>query len=113
MVGVQGCAVRYCEGGKGGGMAAPRKESLRPLAADEAAALDRLTRASSERLDRGRRATALRAVAAGLSFAQAARCAGFRSGSAVAALVGRFNRQGLAALAIAPGRGRQPTDDRA
>jgi transposase len=50
-------------------------------------------------------------VAAGGSFADAARVAGLRSGTTVAKLVTRFNRQGLAALAIAAGRGRKPTYD--
>jgi transposase len=58
-----------------------------------------------------RRATALLGVAQGASFAQAARQAGLRSGSTVAALVARFNRCGLRALSIAAGRGRQPTYD--
>ncbi len=82
---------------------------LRPLTADEHTVLTRIAHASSERLDRVRRARALLAVASGISFAQAAREAGFRSGSAVTALVGRFNTQGLAALTIAAGRGRKPT----
>jgi len=67
--------------------------------------------ASSERVDRVRRARALLTVAAGASFAAAARDAGLRSGTTVANLVARFNRQGLAALSIASGRGRTPTYD--
>jgi transposase len=90
-------------------MVSPPKEPLRPLSAEEQVALDRLTHASSARVDRVRRARALLAVAAGQSFAQAARAAGFRSGTTVANLAARFNRQGLSALAIAPGRGRRPT----
>ena len=92
-------------------MATPQKEPLRAISAAERAALERLVQASSERVDRVRRATALLAVAAGRPYAQAARQAGFRSGTAVAELVARFNRRGLAALAIAPGRGRKPTYD--
>ena len=92
-------------------MASPQKESLRPMTEEERAALEHAVRASSERVDRVRRAQALLAVEQGLPFAQAARQAGFRSGTAVAKLVGRFNRQGLAALAIAAGRGRRPTYD--
>ena len=79
-------------------MAKPQKEALRPLTPAERAALERV-----------RRATALLALAEGASFAAAARPAGYRSGSAVTALVRRFNRRGLAALAIAAGRGRKPT----
>jgi transposase len=94
-------------------MATPQKEPLRALTASERAALGQTAKASSERLDRVRRATALLAVAEGASFAQAARQAGFRSASAVAGLAGRFNRHGLGALAIAAGRGRKPTYDAA
>lgn len=90
-------------------MGKPRKEQLRELAETERAALQRIVRASSERVDRVRRARALLTVAAGASFAAAAREAGLHSGTAVANLVARFNRQGLAALSIASGRGRKPT----
>jgi transposase len=94
-------------------MAAPQREPLRALTVEEEAALERIGAASSERVDRARRATALRAVARGASFAAAARRAGFRSPSAVAGLVRRFNRAGVAALTIAAGRGRKPTYDQA
>jgi transposase len=94
-------------------MAAPQQEPLRALTGEEEGALARIGAASSERVDRARRATALLAVARGLSFAAAARRAGFRSPSAVAGLVRRFNRGGMAALTIAAGRGRNPTYDRA
>ena len=92
-------------------MARAQKEPLRAVSAEEQAALDRIAQASSERVDRVRRATALLAVAAGQPFARAAHRAGFRSGTAVAELVARFNRRGLAALTIAKGRGRKPTYD--
>ena len=92
-------------------MARPQKEPLRPLTAEEESALQRLIRASSERVDRVRRARALLAVARGQPFAQAAEQAGLQSGTAVAGLVQRFNERGLAALSIAGGRGRQPTYD--
>jgi len=94
-------------------MASPPKERLRSLSAAEQGALDRLTRAGSARVDRVRRARALMAVVAGQSLAAAARTAGFRSGTTVANLVARFNRQGLPALDIAPGRGRRLTYERA
>ena len=94
-------------------MARAQKEPLRAVTAEEQAALARIAEASSERVDRVRRATALLAVAAGQPFARAAGLAGFRSGTAVADLVARFNRRGLAALVIAAGRGRQPTYDAA
>ncbi len=91
-------------------MVAPQqKVSLRPLGVDEQTELERLGKAQNERVDRVQRAGALLAVAHGQSFAAAARQAGFRSGSTVADLVGRFNARGLAALRIAAGRGRTPT----
>ncbi len=92
-------------------MATPQKEPLRGVTTVERAALEQIVRASSERVDRVRRATALLSVARGASFVQAAKQAGFRSGGAVAALVVRFNRHGMAALTIAAGRGRTPTYD--
>jgi transposase len=90
-------------------MGKPQKEHLRDLAETKRAALQRMVQASSERVDRVRRARALLSVAGGVTFAAAARDAGLRSGTTVANLVARFNRQGLAALSIAPGRGRTPT----
>jgi transposase len=87
------------------------KTPLRPITPEERTVLERIAKASSERLDRVRRARALLAVADGQSFATAAHQAGFRSGSTVTALVRRFNRQGIAALTIAEGRGRKVTYD--
>ena len=86
-----------------------QKEPLRAVTAEEQAALERLSKASSARVDRVRRATALLAVADGQAFAAAARQAGLRSGPGVAGVVRRFNRRGLGAVAIAPGRGRRAT----
>lgn len=94
-------------------MARPQKTALRPLTAEEQRVLERLVKATSERVDRVRRATSLLAVTHGASFAAAARRAGLRSGTAVANLVGRFNQHGLAAVNIDPGRGRKPTYDAA
>jgi len=88
-----------------------RKEALRALTDEERRALERLQRAGSARIDRVRRATAILAVAEGQLLVAAAQRAGWRSGSTVAGLVGRFNRQGLGALRIAAGRGRKPTYD--
>jgi transposase len=90
-----------------------QKEPLRALTAEEEQALQRLTAATSERVDRVHRATALLRVAQGQPFAQAAHAAGFQSASSVAGLVSRFNQRGLTALQIASGRGRKPTYDRA
>ena len=94
-------------------MATPQHEGLRSVTAEERRALERVRQATSARVDRVRRATALLAVAAGASFAVAAQQAGYGSGSAVTALVRRFNRRGLAVLAIAAGRGRRVTYDAA
>jgi len=83
------------------------------VTAEERAALARVQQTTSGRHDAVQRATALLAVAAGASFAAAARVAGYAGGSAVQALVTRFNARGLGALTIAPGRGRQRTYDAA
>jgi transposase len=92
-------------------MATMQQEGLRPLTIAEQRELQEIAKASSERVDRVRRATALLAVAHGQSFTAAARAAGYRSVAAVTYLVRRFNRAGLAALRIAAGRGRRPTYD--
>ncbi len=94
-------------------MATMQKERLRPLTEAERRELTTITKASSERADRVKRATALLAVAEGRSFAAAAHAAGYRSPQAVTYLVRRFNRVGLARLEIASGRGRRPTYDAA
>jgi transposase len=90
-----------------------QKERLRPLTLGERRELGQITKASSARVDRVRRAMALLAVAGGHSFAAAARAAGFRSVGAVTYLVRRFNREGLGALRIAAGRGRRASYDAA
>ena len=92
-------------------MAPPKRERLRQIGIDEQIIMERLSRASSQRMDRVRRATALLAVTQGKSYAEAAKQVGFKSGSTVAALVARFNARGLEALTIASGRGRKPTYD--
>ncbi len=84
-------------------MPRPQKDPLRPLTTDEHAALTRLSRAHAEPAALVARAKALLAVAAGQSFTDAARTAGRKSGDAVAHLVARFNRAGLAA--VTPGHG--------
>ena len=76
-------------------MAPPQKAVLRAMTVEEQAALQRLSKARSERLDRVRWARALLAASRGETLAGAARLAGFGSGSAVAALVERFNQRGL------------------
>ena len=94
-------------------MATMQKERLRRLTEAERHELEPLVKASSERVDRVQRATALLAVAEGRAFGAAAETAGYRSPQAVTYLVRRFNRLGLAALEIASGRGRRPTYDAA
>lgn len=90
-------------------MPPPQKTPLRPVTPNERLVLERASRASSGRVDRVRRATAVLAVAQGRSFAAAARQAGFASAAAVTGVVRRFNERGLTALAIASGRGRRAT----
>jgi transposase len=94
-------------------MATMQKERLRPLTETERRELGAVVKASSERVDRVQRATALLAVARGETFAAAAEAAGYQSPQAVTYLVRRFNQVGLGALEIAAGRGRQPTYDAA
>jgi transposase len=89
-------------------MPRPQKEPLRPLASDERAWLERLSRSRTELAAQVARAKALLAVAAGHSYTEAARAAGRRSGDAVAQLVARFNREGLAALRPGHGGGQPP-----
>jgi transposase len=79
-------------------MPRPQKEPLRPLTSEEHAALERLSRAHAEPAAHVARAKALLAVTGGERFTDAARAAGRKSGDAVAHLVARFNRAGLAAL---------------
>ena len=82
---------------------------LRALTEAERAHLAALVRATSERADVRQRAVALQAVAEGLAYEAAARRAGYAKGDTVSRLVQRVNQHGLAALEIAPGRGRKPT----
>ena len=73
-------------------MATMQKGRLRPLRVAERRELEAITKASSERVDRVKRATALLAVAGGETFSAAARAAGYRSPQAVSYLARRFNR---------------------
>jgi transposase len=90
-------------------MAGAQKHPLRALTAQEEQELQRVEKATSERLDVVKRARALLAVRAGQGFRDAAREAGYQSGDSISQLVERFNQQGLGALFIAPGRGRKVT----
>lgn len=90
-------------------MSTPQKEPLRPLTVQETQELQRVVKASSERVDTVRRAKALLALTKGESFTQAAAQAGYKEADSVCKLVRRFHRRGLAALSIAAGRGRKAT----
>ena len=90
-------------------MSQVQKHPLRALSQQEEQALQRTAKATSERLDVVKRARALLAVRAGKPYTEAARQAGYKSGDSISQLVERFNQQGLAALLIAPGRGRKVT----
>lgn len=89
-------------------MGARPKITNRPLSEAERHELQRITRASSERVDAVKRAKALLAVADGKTLTQAGESAGL-SREGVSQLVGRFNQRGLAVLVIAQGRGRKLT----
>src|SRR5215470_14379181 len=80
---------------------------LRVLTQEEEPALQRLAKATSERVDMVKRAKAILAVKAGKPYTQAAQEAGYKSGDSVSQLVERFNQRGLASLPIAAGRGRK------
>jgi transposase len=84
-------------------MSHPQKDPLRPLTIDERAALEHVSRSQMEPAAVVARAKELIAVADGHRFTDAAQAAGRRSGDAVAQLVARFNRDGVAALE--PGHG--------
>jgi transposase len=89
-------------------MGAQPKIALRPLSEAEQHALQRVAKASSERMDTVKRARALLAVAEGKTLTQAGMNAQL-SREGVSQLVERFNERGLAVLLIAPGRGRKLT----
>src|SRR5258707_11696143 len=89
-------------------MGARQKQGLRPLSEAERDELQRIAKASSERVDTVKRAKALLAVTGGKTFIQAGVSAGL-SHEGVSQLVERFNQRGLAVLVIARRRGRKPT----
>ncbi len=89
-------------------MGISQKEPLRALTGQEQQALQRVVKATSERVEVVKRAASLLGVAEGQSWSEAGRQAGM-SRQAVGKLVKRFNTQSLTALEIAPGRGRKVT----
>jgi transposase len=82
-----------------------QKDPLRPFTEEERELLGRVSRSHAEPAAQVARAKALLAVAAGQGYTAAAKSAGRRSGDAVARLVARFNREGLAALESQHGGG--------
>ena len=64
-------------------MATMQKERVRPLTIAEQRELETIVKASSERVDRVQRATALLRVAGGPSFSATAQTAGYSSPQAV------------------------------
>jgi transposase len=89
-------------------MSRRQKEPLRVVTEEEEGWLKRLARSTREPANHVIRAKQLLAVAAGRSYTQAALGTGRRSGDAVAALVKRFNREGLQALERRRGGGAKP-----
>ena len=83
-----------------------KKDPLRPLTEEERYWLERISRSHSEPAGHVARAKEILAVADGYSYTQAAQMAGRKSGDAVAQLVERFNREGVASLQ--PGHGGGP-----
>jgi transposase len=86
----------------------PQKAPLRRLTQQEREELSRKAQSKSERVDVGKKAKALLAVADGCTFTAAGKQAAM-SHQGVSQLVERFDKLGLAVLLIAPGRGRKPT----
>ena len=87
-------------------MGRKQNEALRAITQQEQQELQRVVKATSERVDRMRRAKSLLAVARGATWTEAGQQAGM-SRQAVAKVVTRFNAHGLPSLSIARGRGRK------
>lgn len=92
-------------------MSRRKKDPLRPLSTAEQDALAQLSRSQTAPAAEVVRAQLLLKVAAGADYQDAARAVGRSSGDAVATLVARFNREGLAALTPRHGGGRRPRYD--
>jgi transposase len=88
-------------------MSRRKKDPLRLLSDDERNALSQLSRSQAAPAAEVARAKLLLLVASGSDYHNAARAVGRTSGDAVSALVGRFNREGLAALIRRHGGGRR------
>jgi len=92
-------------------MSRRKKEPLRPLTDDERDALGQMSRSQVAPAAEVARAKMLLLVASGSDYQGAAAAVGRKSGDAVSALVGRFNREGLQALAPRHGGGRRRVYD--
>jgi transposase len=92
-------------------MSRRKNDPLRPLTAHEQEVLAAVSRSQAAPAAQVVRAQLLLRVAAGSGYQEAAHAVGRRSGDAVATLVARFNREGLAALAPRHGGGRRPVYD--
>lgn len=90
-------------------MPRPQKAPLRRLSVAERRDLARLSRSRTAPAAEVTRAALILLVGDGRSFQDAARAAGRKSGDAVARLVARFNREGVAAVTPGHGGGRAAT----
>jgi transposase len=79
-------------------MSGHKKDPLRKITEEEKNWMERISRSQSEPAGHVARAKEILAVANGISYQEAARLAGMKSGDAVSHLVERFNQAGLAAL---------------
>jgi transposase len=93
-------------------MSRRKKDPLRPLTDDERDALSQSSRSQAAPAAEVARAKLLLLVASGSDYQGAARALGRKSGDPVSALVGRFNREGLAALIPRHGGGRRRVYDK-
>src|SRR3954464_1820192 len=92
-------------------MSRRKKDPLRPLSDEERDVLTQTGRSQAAPAAEVARARMLLLVAEGSDYQDAARAAGRKSGDAVSALVGRFNREGLAALRPRHGGGQRRVYD--
>jgi transposase len=94
-------------------MPRPQKDPLRRLSPAERRELAHLRRSRAAPAAEVTRAALILLVSDGRNYQDAARAVGRRSGDAVAHLVARFNKEGLAAITPRHGGGRAPTYDTA
>jgi hypothetical protein len=86
-------------------MSARKKDPLRPLTEAERLHLEQLSRSRTAPAAEVRHAQMLLLVAQGKAYTQAARSSGYRNGDTAAALVARFNKEGLPAVTPRHGGG--------